>query len=272
MSLTIIRRSFWSWWENISYSLLSSFLGAINPFFLIVVATFMWSFTTDSKLMLEHPEFFIAMIGMSLAASPFFPTTLAAVSVQGKLLTEGSAGYFGFYLKELKRLFFRGLEYTLVFALAGLLLGFSVWFYHTQLDFIHPFNDVLAALSGWFYVVLLLMQFYLVPEVVYETEGLIANVAVAFLMLFRKLRLMLTAFFFSGFVVALMLLPAASRFTAVVPLVTVVGFRGVVFHWLYWLANDEVPPALQEEKKRSAGDIFSPFTALFRKGKKGKKN
>jgi len=268
MSWTLMRRVFWSWWENLSYSLLSSFLGAINPFFLFIVATFMWSFTADSKLMLEHPGFFIVLIGMSIAASPFFPTTLAAFSSQGKIIKEGPAGYFNFYISELKRLFLRGLGYTLLFAFAGLILGFSVWFYHFQLKTIAPFNDVLAAFAAWFYFVLILMQFYLIPEVLYETEGVISNVAVAFLMSFRKLGLMLTAFLFSGVVVSLMIFPAASRFTAVVPLVTVVGFRGVVVHWTYWLTNDEVPLDLQEKKNRKLSDLFVPFTSLFRKKQK----
>ena len=58
--------------------------------------------------------------------------------------------------------------------------------------------------------------------------------------------------------------PLASKLTAVIPIITYMGYSATLHAWTFRFVNGEVPPE-EEEIKRHWKELFTPFFALFKK-------
>ncbi len=267
MFFKIVRRTFWSWWDNLSYSILTSLFGAANPFYLAFLAGCMWALSVDFQLFIDYQDVFIILVSISLLAMNAFPTTMAAFSVQSKLI-DGSLGKFvKAYFAELKRLFWRGLGLSLVNGLAGYLLAYSFLFYRDRLADWFPFNYILIGLSALFYFVLLLSQIILVPLAASDDYPLFEYYLISTHMTFKNGFALFGVSVLHLLITVLFTVPVVTPFLVVLPMVAYYGLIMTLHTWAFRYSDGQVPEN-EEWTKRNGKELLSPFVSPFKKRKK----
>lgn len=264
MFFKIVKRTFWTWWDNLSFSMLSSFLGGLNPFYIIFLGTFTY-IVEDFSLVVDFKEFFLLLFGGVLPAIHVFPTTIAAYSVQKRLIDKKSVKYFSEYWQDLKKYFGKGLVLTLICLLAGLLLAYSVLFYQQQLSGL--LSMILTVISSVFFIILMFMQLIIVPLVIEDDYPVKDYFLISVSMIFKKPLLLIPVLIFESLLLLLSFIPALSPVLVIIPLVAYLGLVSIFRIWLFRYLDD-APEIHKELGERSAGELFSPITTLFKSKKK----
>jgi hypothetical protein len=259
----IVYRSFWSWWDNLSFSLVNSFMGTLNPFTLVILSSLMWSFTGDAGLFLSNPVFFGVALGAALLGAASFPTTAAAAAMQEKLIDEGTSSFFREWWDCMKQVIWRSLFVSLILAAAGGLLAFSVVFYLTALAAYFPFNLFPVLISAWFYVMILMAQSVLVPLLWREKMPLHHYFLVSFTVTAKNGARMFAVSAVLVLVFLFTCIPLFSRWTAIFTVLTYTGFAQTLNAWTYRYVSGETVEN-ESVKKRRASELLSPFASLFK--------
>lgn len=266
MFFKIVRRMFWTWWDNLSYSILTSLFGAMNPIYLAFLAGCMWALSVDFQLFVDYKDSFIILAGIAVMSMNVFPTTLAACSIQGRLIDGKVRKFVKEYFAEVKRLFWRGMGLTLVNALAGYLLSYSFLFYRDRLADWFPVNYILIGLSALFYLVLLLSQIILVPLAASDDYPLFEYYLIATHMTFKNGFVLFGVGVFHLLLMAILTIPVVTPFLVIVPVVAFYGLTFTLHIWAFRYADGQVS-AEEDWKRRSGKELLSPFTAPFKKRK-----
>jgi hypothetical protein len=271
MFFGIIKRTFWTWWDNLSYSIFTSMLGAANPFYLVIIAGFRWLFAEDVTLILQYKDAFFLVLMASILNMHTFPTTLAAYSMQVKLIDGETKSFFREYWGELKKMFGKGMIFTLINTAAGLALGFSILYFRDKLVNIYPWNYILIGISGWFIFSFLLSQFIMSPLVVSDLEEkkedrlkIGSYYMISLYWMVKKGLLMLGVALMNVFIFILFTIPAVSPFLTVIPIFAYMGFITTMHTWTYRYIFDDFPKG-KDFPKRSVRDLFSPFSGKLKK-------
>ncbi len=173
MFIRVLKNAFSRWWDKMAYTFITSFLGAINPFYLYLLATILIWFMPENKLLfVQSAEQFWLFLPPIILMTPVFPTSFAAIATQKKLL-ESDIMYFKQYFPE----YFRSLAQTikpslwlsLIYGVTGFLLSYASVFYYKLLP--HPALQIGAiVLMFWIYLLILLSQFVLIPLICYNPQ------------------------------------------------------------------------------------------------------
>lgn len=261
----ILKRTFWSWWDNISYSILTSVLGGTNPFFLWFLATFHYT-VANFDLVVDNPDEFTVFFSIMLLTLHVFPTTLASYAMQSQLIDGKMNRFFRSWWEALKKYFVRGIVVTLINGAAGYMLGNSVVYYKNALESIYPFNYVLIGFSGLFFFILLISQIIMIPLMVTDKYKIYEYYLIAIHMTFKKGFVILLVGLINVIIFLIFMIPVVSPFLVVVPLIAYFGFAGTLHHWTFRYADGQVDKNA-DTPKRKIGEIFSPFGNLFKSRK-----
>jgi hypothetical protein len=271
MFFSIIKRTFWSWWDNLSYAVFTSLLGAANPFYLVIIAGFRWLFAEDMGFILQYKDAFFLVLMGSILNMQTFPTTLAAYSMQAKLIDGETKSYFREYWGELKKLLGKGLIFTLINTTAGLLLGYSILYFRDKLVNLYPWNYILIGLSGWFIFSFLLSQFIMAPLVISDLAEkkedrlkIGSYYMISLYWMVKKGLVMLGLAIINLLIFFIFTIPAVSPFLTVIPIFAYMGFVTTMHTWTYRYVFDDFPQG-KDFPKRSVRDLFSPFSGKLRK-------
>ena len=266
----ILKQTFWDWWDNISYSLLTSILGSCNPFFIIILAAFRWSFSDDFTFLLQYGKEFFVVLMTSLIIIPIFPTTIAAYSLQNKIIDLKLENFFVQFWRELKKYLGRGLLFTLINGIVGFLLSYSIIFYSDFLKDWYPFNYILIGLSALFIFLILLSQFIMLPLVVKDDYPVLEYYVISFYMTLKNGLLLLALFLFQSIMVFIFFIPVIVPFLTIIPIVVYFGFVSTFHIWAFKYIDGEVDVSVPL-RKRKIREIFSPFAGIRKNRKKDNK-
>ena len=265
MFFGIIKRTFWSWWDNLSYSVFTSLLGAANPFYLVLIAGFRWLLAEDIGFLIQYKDVFFLIIAGSILNMQTFPTTLAAYSMQAKLIDGEVKSFFREYWGELRKVFGKGMIMTLINTVAGLILGYSILYYRDHLANLYPLNYILIGLSGWFVFSFLLSQFIQVPLIISDLkekkedrQKIGGYYIVSFYWMVKRGLVMLAVGMFNLFIFFLFTIPAVSPFLTIVPIFAYMGFATTLHIWTYRYVFDDFPQG-KDFPKRKFKDMLTPF-------------
>lgn len=271
MFFSIIKRTFWSWWDNLSYAVFTSLLGAANPFYLVIIAGFRWLFAEDMGFILQYKDAFFLVLMGSILNMQTFPTTLAAYSMQAKLIDGESKSYFREYWGELRKVFGKGMIFTLINTSAGLLLGYSILYFRDKLVSFYPWNYILIGLSGWFLFSFLLSQFIMSPLVISDLAEkkedrlkIGSYYMISLYWMVKKGLVMLGLAIINLLIFFIFTIPAVSPFLTVIPIFAYMGFVTTMHTWTYRYVFDDFPQG-KDFPKRSMRDLFSPFSGKLKK-------
>ncbi|OHD56744.1 MAG: hypothetical protein A2014_02330 [Spirochaetes bacterium GWF1_49_6] len=271
MFFSIIKRTFWSWWDNLSYAVFTSLLGAANPFYLVIIAGFRWLFAEDMGFILQYKDAFFLVLMGSILNMQTFPTTLAAYSMQAKLIDGETKSYFREYWGELRKVFGKGMIFTLINTTAGLLLGYSILYFRDKLVNLYPWNYILIGLSGWFIFSFLLSQFIMAPLVISDLAEkkedrlkIGSYYMISLYWMVKKGLVMLGLAIINLLIFFIFTIPAVSPFLTVIPIFAYMGFVTTMHTWTYRYVFDDFPQG-KDFPKRSVRDLFSPFSGKLRK-------
>lgn len=133
MFVEVMKESVSRWWDRLGYSLLNSFLGALNPVFLALMVYFFflvtpsWNNFESSEQMLRLIFQWMPVVIPAAFVSPLFPTTLAAFNMQKRVL-EHQTIYFKDYFKDYGKSLLKTLLPSFVLILIYGALSFTVTF------------------------------------------------------------------------------------------------------------------------------------------------
>ncbi|OHD55984.1 MAG: hypothetical protein A2Y33_11025 [Spirochaetes bacterium GWF1_51_8] len=265
MFFGILKRTFWSWWDNLSYSVFTSFLGAANPFYLVLIAGFRWLLAEDVGFVFQYKDIFFLIVAGSILNMQTFPTTLAAYSMQAKLIDGEVKSFFREYWAELRKVFGKGMILTLINTVIGLILGYSILYYRDNLAHLYPVNFILIGLSGWFIFSFLLSQFLQVPLIISDLkenkedrQKIGGLYLVSLYWMVKKGIVMLGIGIVNLIIFFLFTIPAVSPFLTIVPIFAYMGFASTLHTWTYRYVFDDFP-AGKDFPKRKLSDMFSAF-------------
>lgn len=257
MFIRILKRTFWSWWDHLSFSIFSSFTAAVNPFFVFLIAG-MWVFYTRGDFFTQNAGLFFVLITTCLFAMSIFPTALAAYAYQARIIDDSYQSVFKEYFQLLRKLALRGLLHSLLNGLLGFLLSYSILYYQQAFSQRVVLQMVLTGLSVWFLFILLMMQMILVPLLSQEKYRFHEYYMVAFYLTFKRaLPLFLVSVVNILFFVVLTV-PIVSPVLTVVPVVSYFGLAATLHHWTFRYADGQYDPK-ESLPRRSLQELFSPF-------------
>ncbi len=257
----IFGRSFWSWWDNLSYSLVTSLVGAMNPSFLVLVPTVAFVMTTDVAFVRQHWGFWAVMICTTMGGMWLWPFSVVSHAMHERMMDGPVVEYFKTLWKMVKEFFLPSLGWWLAGTLSGGLLGLSFVFSIEQVRVFPVFWSLVIFFAVWFFVVLMMMQMVLVV-LLYKSGMKPQEMLVLALYTVVKYALVYFVVLVVSWVVyVILLVPATNPITLVIPLVTVYGIGPVVHVWTFRYVFEE---AIPEQKRRSVWEIFTPFVQLWR--------
>ncbi len=257
MFIRILRRTFWSWWDHLSYSIFTSFNAAVNPFFIFLMAG-LWVFYTRGDFFTQNAGLFFVLITTCLFAMPFFPTALASYSYQAKIIDDEITSIFKEYFLELKRVFWKGIFHSLLNGLIGFLLSYSIIYYQQSMTHLFPLNIILTGLSVWFLFILLMMQIILLPLLTSDEYRFHEYYMVAFFLTFKKALPLFLVSVVNILFFVLLTVPIVSPFLTVVPIISYFGLVSTLHIWTFRYADGAADPK-EKLPKRNIGELFSPF-------------
>ena len=155
------------------FSVLGSFVGAINPVFLFTVAILVWMLVTQDKTpVFDNIESIVFWLPVQFAVVAVFPLTTAIISVQKKVF-ESDIVYFKQYPKEywnsLKSTFLRSSLLLLIYGAASFLITFAANYY-VRLFTIPALQFGVVILLFWVYLFIIMMQYVILPIMIYNPE------------------------------------------------------------------------------------------------------
>ena len=261
----IIYRTFWSWWDNFSYSIITSFFGSTNPFFLIFLATFQWilGLLTQSVTSLDvYKDLIFVLCITTLVNIHTFPTTVVAYALQDKLIDGPIDQFFRTYWTELKRIFGRTMIVTLINIVIGGLLAFSFLFYNSAFPADNPLKFILIGISAWFLLILLISQIYMVPLMVREKYRFWEYYMISIYMTFKHAFLILGVSLVNAIIFLLFAIPIVSPFLVVVPIVAYFGLVSTLHIWTFRYVDGEISMK-DPMRRRKLRELFAPFINLL---------
>ncbi|URA10031.1 hypothetical protein [Thermospira aquatica] len=261
----ILGRSFWSWWDNLSYSLVTSLIGSMNPSFLVLVPTVAFVITTDVTFVQQHWGFWIVMICTTIGGMWLWPLSVVSHVMHERMIDGPVVEYFKTLWKMVKEWFFPSLGWWIGGTISGGLLGLSLVFSLEQVRVFPLFWSLVVLFALWFLVVLMMMQMVLV--VLLYKSGLKPQemLVLALYTVARHGVVYFVMLVISWVVYAFLFVPATNPITLVIPLVTVYGIGPVLHVWTFRYVFEEALPA---EKKRSLLELFTPFVQLWQSVKR----
>lgn len=270
MFFKILKRTFWGWWDNISFSFLTSIMGATNPFFIVLLSTFRWIVAEDFEIVIKYQNLFFVLIIVCLLSIAVFPTTIAAYAIQRRLLKGDTEKFFLYYWKGLKKYFGRGMLLTLINTIIGGLLAYSIVYYNTALSSWYPFNYILIGISGLFILLFLLSQIVMIPLVITDDYKISEYYLISFHMTLKNgLRIALVAIV-NFIMVVIFFIPIISPFLIIVPIVAYYGFASTLHLWTFSYVDGSV--SVEDVlPKRKFKELFTPFANMFVSKSKRKK-
>jgi hypothetical protein len=170
--LKIIGRSFARWWNKLGYSMLSSILGALNPFFILMILSCLWLLTGKLPVVMQKPSFYLTIAGLLFALQGVFPTTVYAIAMQ-KRVNEGDImyikDYFPDYIDSIKKFTLPSIFLTLFYAVIAYFIMNSIFFYY----YFPVSGSIKAAIITvliLLYLYFMLVQYILVPLLLYREK------------------------------------------------------------------------------------------------------
>jgi hypothetical protein len=173
MFIKIIKHGFSRWWDKMGYAVLTSFLSAINPFFLATMVFILLGLLIEDKsVLIENIRLILMVLPPVVLATAVFPTTFAGIAVQ-KQVAENETMYFKRYFPDYFKLLWKFLPKSLLLSLiyiaVGFLLSYSAIFYFSVIENI-VFRGIAVLVVIWVYLFLLLSRFILIPLIIYNPE------------------------------------------------------------------------------------------------------
>ncbi len=263
MFIKIMRRSFWSWWDNISYSIFVSMTAAVNPFFILLIAS-IWAFYTEVQFFVSNDSLFLVIIMTCVFAMPFFPTSLAGFRLQGIIIRDESNSLVRDYWESLKAVFWRGLLHSIVYGAAGLGLAYSILYYRDFLGHLFPLNYILIGVSMWFAMILFMMQSVIVPLIAEEDYRFTDFYKIALVYTMRNIFPLLLMAFMHILAFVMLTIPVVSPFLTVVPIVAYFGLIATMHNWTFMYVDGQVELS-EDIPRRQLKELFSPFRLLKKK-------
>jgi hypothetical protein len=167
MILKILKDSFISWFENIGFSIVSSILASVNPFFVLLAFIIFNAFYGNRAVLFQKFEAQLLTVALITAVQAVFPTTVAAVSVQKKVV-QGEVNYmseyFPAYLKSLLETLLPSIIMSVFYFIITYLLVWSGILYSHMLT--GNFKIVMVSFITCLYVFFLLTQWIAVPLII----------------------------------------------------------------------------------------------------------
>lgn len=256
----VLWRSFWSWWDNLSYSLMTALVGAMNPSFLILVPTVAFLLTTDISFLQKNWEFWMMVLCTTVGGMWLWPLSLVSHRMHEEMINNGIHGYFKRLWVMIRESFLPGLMWWAFGTLIGGLLGLSFLFYGRFLLTFPVFFWIMLFVSLWFFMFWMMAEMILV--ILIYRSGLKARemILLAFYIALRYAFVYLVLLGISWALYGVLIIPTVNPITMVIPLVTIYGIGPVIHIWAFRYAFEEMPP---EGKKRSVWELFTPFVQLF---------
>jgi len=264
----ILWRSFWSWWDNLSYSFVTALIAAVNPSFLVLLPTVAFLLTTDAAFVQRFWQFWVVVVCASLGGLWLWPMSVVSHRMHEELMNGPVMKYFARLWEYTRQSFWSSLVWWLGGTLVGLVFGLGFAFYGHQMLFSSPVWGIVLFLVLWFFLLWVMVEMILAILIYKSGMKPGEMLLLAVYTVFRYAVVFILMVLVSWAVYGIFMIPAVvpfvsssglSFFLLIVPLVSVYGI-GAVFHiWTFRFVFEEVPP---ESKKRSLWEIFTPFVQI----------
>ncbi|MCX7882069.1 MAG: hypothetical protein N2314_02475 [Brevinematales bacterium] len=266
----ILWRSFWSWWDNLSYSMFTALMAAVNPSFLVLVPTVAFLLTSDIGFLREYWWVWVIVVCTAIGGMWLWPLSLASHRMHEEMINGPIVGYLKKFWQFTKERFWLSLALWGITTVIGALFGVSLVLCWQRIGTSPFFWGILLFVCVWFFVLFLAWEMVFVI-LLYKSGMKIAEMLLLALYTVIKYAFVYVVMVGVSWVVYLILLvPAATPFLAtpgimpllvVVPLVSVYGIGAVIHIWTFRYVFEEVPP---QERKRSLLELLTPFVQLWR--------
>ncbi len=266
----ILSRSFWSWWDNLSYSMFTALVAALNPSFLVLVPTVAFLLTSEIGFVKQYADFWIIIGCTTVAGIWLWPLSVVSHRMHEEMTNGPVVGYFKKLWQFIREHFWSSLGFWVVATGIGFLFGLSFVFYARQMASFSPLWAIVFFVSLWFFVLFMMMEMVLVVLLYKSGMKVGEMLLLAFYTVIRYAFVYFVVFLISWVLYGILLVPAATPFLptpgimplfVIIPLVSVYGLGPTLHIWTFRYVFDEAPP---EEKKRSIWELFLPIVHLWR--------
>jgi len=257
----ILKRSFWSWWDNLSYSLVTALVGSLNPSFLVVVPTVVFLLTTDVGFLRQNWWFWGLVLSTAVGGMWLWPLSVVSHALHEELANGPVLGYFKRLWELTKMYFLRSLGWWFLGTIVGALFGLSFVFYNRFMGQLFVVGGIFLFVLVWLFLMWVMMEMVLVVAIYKSGLKWQEMLLVAGYTVMKYALVYLGILAVSWVIYVVLMIPAVNPITMVIPLVTVYGIGGMMHIWTFRAVFDEWP---SEEKKRSLWELLTPFKQLWR--------
>lgn len=277
MFLRVLKNSLKNWWKHINFSVVSSLISSINPFYIFALLYANYLLSTGFEKLREYPLPVISVFIFLFSIQSFFPSTFVMMNLEKRLIDKDFLSYKDFFKgfwKMILQSILPWLGLTIFFGTSILLVIWTGGFYFEIIANLY-FKIAILIFLVFIFFVFMATQYVFFPLYFYEDYRIKVSNALKFSMeiALRNLPILSLIFIFDVIFFFGMLFVQYANFFLIS--ILYFGFSGYVKLFLY----HEIVYKYTSQKKYTTssrytkvGNISSPWLDLLKSKKEVIKN